>query len=84
MKKRVTAAVALIAGAFGGCTLPPMLQDPAVQEFLVEKSAEIGSQDARRFELKIEAAKSLIKRALELEEASAAAAGVRSALQLLD
>lgn len=56
------AVAALVAGSLSGCALPPLFQDPAVQRFLVEKSAEIGSQDARVFELKIEAAKALIER----------------------
>ena len=61
-RRRDLAAGVIIAGNLGGCALPPMLQDPDVQRFLVEKSAEIGSQDARVFEIKIEAAKALIER----------------------
>ena len=80
---RLSTIAVMVAGTFGGCALPPALQDPDVQRFLVEKSAEIGSQDARVFELKIEAAQALIARALELEDPAAAGAGVRDALDLL-
>ena len=82
--RRLPTIAVLVAGTLGGCALPPMLQDPDVQRFLVEKSAEIGSQDARVFELKIEAAQALIARALELEDPAAAGAGVRDALNLLE
>jgi len=80
---RLSTIAVMVVGTLGGCALPPTLQDPDVQRFLVEKSAEIGSQDARVFELKIEAAQALIERALELEDPAAAGAGVRDALDLL-
>ena len=81
--RRLSAIAVMVAGGLGGCALPPLLQDPDVQSFLMEKSAEIGSQDTRVFELKIEAAQALIARALELEDPAAAGAGVRDALDLL-
>ena len=81
---RLSTIAVMVAGALGGCALPPIFQDPDVQRFLLEKSAEIGSQDTRAFELKIAAAKALIERALELEDAAAARAGVSDALDLLE